>query len=71
MTQEEVRRRLPRITRDTLMFSVGLIGVVHETAAIWVADQTFGERPVLLGVFVAMMGLPAFLHLDEKKGDPK
>jgi hypothetical protein len=43
------------VIRDVLLFSAGLIGVGHET----IIATT--ERPTLLILFAAMMGLPAFL----------
>jgi hypothetical protein len=47
--------------RDMILFFAGLGGVFHETA---IAQA---ERPTLLLLFAAMMGLPAFLRADEKK----
>lgn len=44
------------ILRDVLLFVGGLAGVIHETAL------TQSERPTLLILFAAMMGLPAFLR---------
>lgn len=44
-----------RITRGTVLFLGGLAGVVHET----VFQEA--DRPTLLLLFAAMMGLPAFL----------
>ena len=71
LTRPEVRhaqqpppwwRRLKwKDARDILLFSGGMAGVFHET----VVSQT--ERPTLLLMFAAMMGLPAFLRADEKK----
>jgi hypothetical protein len=46
--------------RDIFLFFGGVLGVVHET----VLSAT--ERPTLLILFAAMMGLPAFLRQDEK-----
>lgn len=48
--------------RDILLFTGGLAGVFHETAL------TTGERPSLLLLFGAMMGLPAIRRWDEKRG---
>jgi hypothetical protein len=50
-----------RISRDGVLFLAGLLGVLHETAFV---DQ---ERPTLLLLFAAMMGLPAFLRADEAR----
>jgi hypothetical protein len=45
-----------RWIRDGALFGVGLLGVIHET--YW----TDFDRPGLLVLFAAMMGLPAFLR---------
>jgi hypothetical protein len=47
--------------RDVLLFSGGLLGVAHET----LLSST--DRPTLLLLFAAMMGLPAFLRQDSKE----
>lgn len=47
------------------MFAVGLLGVGHET----VISQA--ERPTLLILFAAMMGLPAFLPGRDSKRETK
>ncbi len=54
-----------KLTRDVILFTTGLAGVFHETVL------TNAERPTLLFVFGAMIGLPAFLRTDEarKKSD--
>lgn len=52
-------RRL-RWSRDSVLFVVGLAGVLHETLI------SQAERPTLLLLFAAMVGLPAFLRGDEK-----
>lgn len=44
------------ILRDVVLFLGGLTGVLHETIF------TQAERPTLLILFAAMMGLPAFLR---------
>jgi len=54
-----MRGRWPKITRDTVICTVGLLGVAHEVLL------TEGERPSLLVLFGAMIGLPAFLRRDE------
>ena len=54
-------RRRFRITRDGILFVFGLAGIVYETVA------NHGDNPTLLILFGAMCGLPAFLHLDERK----
>lgn len=50
-----------RITRDAVIFAVGIGGIVHETV------NDGGERPTLILLFAAMIGLPAFLWKDDKK----
>lgn len=54
------RRRL-RITRDGILFTAGLAGVAFETL------HAGGDRPTLLLLFAAMMGLPAFLQKDDQR----
>lgn len=51
----------PRL-RDILLFAGGLAGVLHETAL-----RDGAERPTLLLLFAAMMGLPAFLAGDRDR----
>lgn len=46
------------LLRDILLFFVGLAGVVHEVLTVGV------ERPTLLFLLAAMMGLPLFLRAD-------
>ena len=46
------------VVRDILLFLGGLAGIVHET----LFQQT--DRPELLVVFSAMVGLPTFLRAD-------
>lgn len=53
----------PHLTRNTLLFLGGLAGVFHETVL------TTAERPTLLILFAAMMGLPAFLGSGKDKED--
>jgi hypothetical protein len=48
-----------RITRDTVLYVLGLAGIAYETLA------RDGERPTLLLLFAAMVGLPKFLQGDE------
>lgn len=50
----------PRITQKGVLFAVGLLGVAHETLV------SEADRPTLLLLFAAMIGLPAFLRQDEK-----
>lgn len=54
-----VDKRL-HVTRDGLLFVLGILGIAHET----LVEQV--ERPTLLILFAGMVGLPAFLHKDEK-----
>lgn len=51
--------------RDVLLFIVGLAGVVHEIAVAGL------ERPTLLALLAAMMGLPLFLRADDRGGKRK
>lgn len=46
--------------RSALLFAGGLTGATYVT----LADQT--DRPTLLILFAAMMGLPLFLRSDER-----
>lgn len=60
MTRQDRRERRVRVTRDSVLFASGLAGVFYET----VFDKA--DRPTLLLLFGAMMGLPAFLRSDEQ-----
>lgn len=51
------------LLRDIALFFGGIAGVIHET----LLAKT--ERPTLLILFAAMMGLPAFLRPDKKDDD--
>jgi hypothetical protein len=57
------RRRI-RISRDTILFTVGMLGIAYET----LVDKA--DRPTLLILFAAMVGLPAFLRADEYRAPP-
>lgn len=46
------------VARDILLFLGGLAGVAHETLL------QHSDRPTLLILFAAMMGLPAFLQSE-------
>jgi hypothetical protein len=47
-----------------VIFGTGIIGIIHE---IFFSTS---DRPTLLILFAAMIGLPAFLRIDERgKGD--
>lgn len=48
-----------RLKRDTVLFALGVAGVAYETLSHG------PERPTLLLLFAAMIGLPAFLRGDE------
>lgn len=50
--------------RGVVMFTAGLLGVIYETLFQDV------DRPTLLMIFGAMMGLPAFFGKDTKAGKP-
>ena len=49
--------------RDMLLFVGGAAGVAHEALGREV------ERPTLLLLYAAAMGLPAFLRSDERRKD--
>jgi hypothetical protein len=49
------------LIRDVALFFGGLLGVYYE------AVFRTAERPTLLLVFAAMMGLPLVIRSDEKK----
>ncbi len=54
-------KHVPNLSRDTILFFSGLAGVGYET---------FGnnaDRPTLLLLFGAMIGLPVFLRADEAR----
>lgn len=51
-----------RLSRDAILFSAGLFGVLHETVLSEV------DRPSLLVLFAGMMGLPLYLR---KNGNGK
>jgi hypothetical protein len=48
-------RMFAGVNRSTVLFTTGMLGVAHETLI------QHAERPTLLILFAAMMGLPAFL----------
>jgi len=54
-------RRWKHPSRDAVLFIVGILGIIYETGF----DNI--DRPSLLVVFSAMIGLPAFLHQDEAR----
>lgn len=62
MAHYKTKRRF-RFTRDGVLFTAGLAGVAYETL------HTGGDRPTLLLLFAAMMGLPAFLQKDDAKNE--
>lgn len=49
--------------RDVLLFTAGMVGIAHETLLRSV------DRPTLLLLFGAMVGLPAFLRSDDRRND--
>ena len=53
------KKRNLKITRDSILFAVGLLGIVHETLS------AKADRPTLLLLFAGMVGLPAFIRKDE------
>jgi hypothetical protein len=52
-----------RHLRSVILFLGGLAGIFHETVMVK------SERPTLLILFAAMVGLPAFLQKDSKDKD--
>lgn len=50
--------------RDAVLFVVGLVGIAYVTVT------NGGDRPTLLVLFGAMIGLPAFLRTDEARKGP-
>lgn len=50
-----------KITRDLALFLLGFSGVIYETVV------SEGDRPTLLILFGACLGLPVFLNSDEAK----
>lgn len=60
--QQQPQMRHWKPIRNITLFTAGLLGVAHETVL-----HPLGERPTLLVLFAAMMGLPLALHHDEKK----
>ncbi len=46
-----------------MLFGVGLLGVAHETLV------SKADRPTLLLLFAAMIGLPAFINKDAKDAE--
>lgn len=48
------------LARDMLLFVGGIVGVAYEAVGREV------ERPTLLLLYAAAMGLPAFLRADER-----
>lgn len=59
----QVRGAGLRQIRSGILFVVGLGGIGYET----IVEHT--ERPTLLLLFAAMIGLPAFLRLDERRNN--
>lgn len=60
--ERQPRRWKLKLTRDAVIFAVGVGGIIHETLF------TQSDRPTLLILFAAMIGLPAFLRFDENRG---
>jgi hypothetical protein len=53
---QKKRTRRVRFSRDAILFFAGLAGVIHETLF------AVTDRPDLLLLFAAMMGLPLYLR---------
>ncbi len=58
-----MKRPSTKTVRDTVLFAVGLLGVAHETLI------SNADRPTLLLLFAAMIGLPSFLGKDSRDSD--
>lgn len=56
-------KRLPTLSRDTLLFILGSLGFAHETLV------EKADRPNFLLACLAMVGLPAFLQKRNEKDD--
>jgi hypothetical protein len=63
--KKRTRKWRLRLSRDGAIFVVGILGIVHEIFLSAV------DRPYLILLFGTMIGLPAFLRIDEhgKGGD--
>lgn len=57
-----VKKWYYKITRDTIIFVTGLGGIINEA---FIFDGS--PREALLLLFGAMVGLPAFLRVDEQR----
>ncbi len=55
--------RVTKISRDTIMFSAGILGFAHETLI------EHSDRPNLLLACLALVGLPPFLPKRNDKDD--
>lgn len=51
----------PQRLRSIVLFVVGIAGIIYEV----VVDKL--ERPTVLVLLAAMVGLPAFLRADERR----
>ncbi len=60
-----MRFTLSPAVRDSILFVVGLAGIIFVTVT------EGGDRPTLLVLFSAMIGLPAFLRTDESLNKPR
>ncbi len=58
-----MRKPVVHVARDTVLFAVGLLGLAHETLI------SKADRPTLLLLFAAMIGLPAFISKDAKDAE--
>lgn len=61
MTRRQARARWwTRLTRDSVLFAVGLVSFVYEVLH-------GGGRPAVLAACVTLMGLPVGLRVDERQ----
>lgn len=58
---------IPPNVRDTLIFVVGLGGIIALTIDSVATEQA--PDPLLVGLFGAMIGIPVFLRVDENRRD--
>lgn len=65
MTRRPIRRHQIRVTRDFVLFCVGLSIIIEQTLIASAAT----ERPVLLGLAAAMVGVPVYWTLAKREED--
>jgi hypothetical protein len=58
--RKRIRKWHIRLSRDVVIFVIGIVGILHEIFL------SVTDRPYLIILFGAMIGLPAFLRIDER-----